>query len=95
MPIHKSRKKLPPRTKPKRVTAIFTGKRRDALAMLQQAEVGGAVVRELSGRVAIQHPALDKLGEGAIEDVCIAQQLPLEVVLTMRDFTDLGARPTG
>lgn len=91
MLIKKARQKLPPRTMPKRMTAIFNGGKADALRLLKENSCGDALIRTLGARVAIQHASLDGMSEGDIEDVCLAAQLPLEVAQMCRDFRDFGA----
>lgn len=90
MLIKKAKSKLPPRTMPKRMTAIFNGGQSDAMQLLRENAIGDAMVRQLGPRVAIQHSSLDDMSEGDIEDVCFAAQLPLEIATMCRDFRDLG-----
>ena len=91
--IKTARTKLPPRTMPKRVTAIFNGSESEARDMLVASAVGDAEVRTVNGKVAIQHKSLDVMGVQGVEDACLAAQYPLEIVIKMRDFKDHGVRP--
>lgn len=86
--IKTARPKLPPRTMPKRVTAIFNAGKAEASKLLLENAIGGALVRSLGERTAIQHASLDSMGIGGVEDACLAAQYPLEVVVMARDFRD-------
>ncbi len=88
MLIKTERPKLPARTMPKRVTAIFNAQKSDAQSLLSEHDIAGARVFQMGRRIAIQHEALDKMGIGGTEDACLAAQFPLEVVLMCRDFRD-------
>ena len=91
--IKTARKKMPPRTMPKRVTAIFNGSEAEAKDMLLASAVGDAEVLTVNGKVAIQHASLDTMGVQGVEDACLAAQYPLHLVIEMRDFRDRG-RPS-